>query len=108
MSASSRLYYEIFESAHQDSEEFKTQHYTAYDYSKSKPSWDATFGKCMNLIWTVLGEQSSTDISGYDLFHMAQLFAVDVIAREKPLTINQAYQSMGYDMREISLDEIPF
>tara|TARA_R100000808_G_C2099631_1_gene117178 strand:+ start:243 stop:581 length:339 start_codon:yes stop_codon:yes gene_type:complete len=112
MSASSRLYFEIFESGMEKHDEIKEDYYDSLYLAKKDPRWAACLGKAMTFVYQVLMEQSSTDESAFEMYQQSQLFAVRCIARDEEPTLKRAYQSMGYEMGKEELAkpiiELPF
>ena len=115
MSASSRLYFEIFESAHQEHEDAKDFYYYSLAEAKEDREWNQVLGKCLDLVYTVLLEQNDTTASAFTLYHQSKLYAVKCIQSNEEPTLEGAYQSMGYEMGQTkeelatkSIIEIPF
>tara|TARA_R110000824_G_scaffold27029_1_gene92302 strand:- start:12 stop:341 length:330 start_codon:yes stop_codon:yes gene_type:complete len=109
MSASSRLYYQIFECAREDSDEIKDRYYDSLYLSKTKERWESTLGKCLILIYQAFLEQSATDETAFMLFQESQFFAVNCIEKNEDPTLERAYQSIGYEMNIIvETTKLPF
>lgn len=86
--------------------------YSPHDFATAQDNWDEVFGKCVQLVYRALDEQSGTSESMNLLYWRAESFAVDVIAHKRELTIEEAYAELGYEMKKTedfcTGDAVPF
>ena len=113
MSKSGQLFLEMQEQMTEE-ERWHEHHqsmndYSEHDYATGQPEWNDTLGRCLELVYRVLKEQSGTETSAFNLYHSAEEFAVRVIANKKPCTLDEAYILMGYpEPEKPPVTDIPF
>ena len=78
-----------------------------YDYAISQPEWFEIYGRCIDYLERALREQHGVNTPTDMFLGFARDYTVEVIALGAPLSIEQAYRQLGYEM-DMDINTQPF